>query len=385
MSKVTTQLFGDLFIIPKPAQASAKETLTCLTDVMQAYTANEQRLQLRATPRQEFDYSTPLTPAAATAAFNTLYGNRVSQWAVPVWTEAQFVGDVAANVTGIACDTLLHDLRAASLALLVDRCGVWQLLEIDTVVDTSITLSVPTVAARAAYLVPVRLGHATKVVNTTDGYATTVKITYAIDDPLILSPAMPAQYLSDDVYYAPFLVDSSIDVTLATGAQRTDYNLGAVEYRTPWTYMQVGRPYATMVTTAQEVRDFRNFFARCAGKFRQFWMPTFTLDMRKAQAGTVTNSLLISDDDYLSCAGVRRHITIQTMDGVYHPFVINSATDQGGGITKLNLNGSLNADASKILGVSYMGLHRLDTDICTLTWIGNGVAQSSLNILELQP
>jgi hypothetical protein len=149
--------------------------------------------------------------------------------------------------------------------------------------------------------------------------------------------------------------------------------------------MQVGKPYAVLPTNAQEVRDFKNFFARRAGKFRQFWMPSFTLDLRKSQTGTVTNSLIINDDDYLNYASVRKHIAIQTMDGIYHPFIINSADAQLGGKTKLNLNGSLNADASKILGVSYMGLHRLDTDAATLNWIGNGVVQSSLNILELQP
>ena len=57
MAKITTTLFGELAILPYQAEAPVKESLEFLTDVITAYDATEERLQLRSKPRQSFNYS----------------------------------------------------------------------------------------------------------------------------------------------------------------------------------------------------------------------------------------------------------------------------------------------------------------------------------------
>jgi len=385
MSKITTQLFGDLLLIPKAAQATAKETLAFMTDVMQAYTADEFRIQLRTVPRATLEYTTPLQPNESPEVFNTQYGSKAASWAVPMWAEAQYVGTVAPGATTLNCDTLIHDLRADSLALVVDNRGKWQVVEIHTITATSITLYTGATAGLGCFVIPVRRGHATKIVNTVDGYTSVAKMTYLLDDAQIFTPDVPAQFLGDDIILEPFLVDSSIDVTMSAGLQVADYDVGQVSYRAPWVNSQVGKPYAAMMTNAQEVRDFKNFFARCAGKYQRFWMPTFENNLRKHGSGAVTNIITVEDDGYLANVGNRKHIAIQTDDDVWHPFVINTAINAGGGTTQLNLASSLDYDMARITAISYLGLHRLDTDSAAISYIGNGVAQCTLNVLELAP
>lgn len=386
MAKITTALFGELAILPREAEAPVKETWDFLTDVMQSFDGSEQRLQLRTKPRVTFGYGVPLQAWHVAAAFNTEYGAIRKRWAVPVWTEAQYVGTVTDHATSIACDTTLHDLRTNSLALLYAGCDKWQIVEIGTITGTSINVTNDLSYMAGCYLMPVRLGFVTgNIDKPTSGNNGRSELTFQIDDNPFLTPAAPPQYLSQDIYYEPSLLSNGTAAkTLSKREDIVDYDLGPISRRSPWNFAQYATPYRSILTTPAEVRTYKNFLFRRAGKFRPFWMPTQEINMRVANVGTVISTLLIESDSYLDYAG-RTNIVVKTTAGVYLPRVVSSPVQVAGGRIQLNLSAPLNLPAEQIAAVSYLGLHRLDSDKVELSWGNNGVVEANVNILEISP
>lgn len=386
MAKITTQLFGELAILPYQAEAPLKESLEFLTDVIKAQDATEERLQMRSMPRQSFNYSIPLQAWRTAAAFNTEYGAIRKNWAVPIWTEAQYVGTIGAGLLELPCNTLLYDLRPQSLAMLYNVCGDFQVIEIDEVFSDHVTLLADTEYVAGAWLMPVRKGWIQgNVDKPTSGHNGKSSLIFVIDDSPTITPAVPAQYLGDDIYYnVPLLNSGSLSASLSQQQDITDMSLGPVARRTNWNRPQYGKPWRTLLTTPQEIRSYREFLYRRAGKFRRFWFPTFENNMRVTNTGTITTTLVIKSDSFIDYASLRTHIAIEA-NGVWYPRVISDPIQIDAEQVQFTLSSALNIAADSITRTSYLGLHRFDADRIELNWQGGGVVESNVQVLELSP
>lgn len=386
MAKITTQLFGELAILPYQAEAPVKESLEFLTDVIKAQDATEERLQMRSMPRQSFNYSIPLQAWRTAAAFNTEYGAIRKNWAVPIWTEAQYVGTIGAGLLELPCNTLLYDFRPQSLAMLYNVCGDFQIVEIDEVFSDRITLLYDTEYTSGAWLMPVRRGWIQgNVDKPTNGHNGKSSLTFVIDDNPIITPAVPAQYLGDDIYYdVPLLSGGSLSASLSQQQDITDMSLGPVARRTNWNRPQYGKPWRTLLKTPQEIRSYREFLYRRAGKFRSFWFPTFENNMRVTNTGNITTTLLIESDSFIDYASLRTHIAIEA-NGVWYPRAVSSPIQIDAEHIQLTLSSALNVHAETIGRISYLGLHRFDADRIELNWQGGGIVETNVQVLELSP
>lgn len=385
MAKITTALFGTLALLPYQAEAPVSESLEWLTDLFASQNANEDTYQLRTVPRQQFDYTIPLQANDIPRAFNTGYGALRQKHAVPIWTEAQYVGTVAAGATSLACDTDSYDLRANSLALLYRPDG-WQLLEISAVASGSITFTATAGAIIGAFLVPLRLGYiASNIAHSTSGYKSKFKVSFDIEDNLALTPSAPDQYLSKDIYFDPTLMNgNNIDRSIEQRNDIRDNTLGVRTRRSPWVNARYGSDYRSLTTNAAEMRAYKNFLYRRAGRARDFWMPTFEQNVRPVDVGTVVSTLTIerdSFDDYT----FRPHIAIEDSEGNWYSRAVSNPTPIIGDKLQLTLSAALNLDASLIRRISYLGLHRFDSDRVEISHIGNNVAECNVRVLELTP
>lgn len=386
MAKITTALFGQLALIPQVAELPIKEQLQFKTDQIVSWNGTEQNIQLREKPRQSFNFSIPLKASQDPSAFNTAYGAIRQKWAVPVWTEAQYVGNVTAGLTSISCDVTNYDLRAASLAMLFNGCGGYQVLEISTLGAASINLSGVTLAMRGAMLIPVRVGWVSADISReTKGHAAKIGINFDVIDTASYSPVAPEQYLSNDIYYEAGLLDGdSTDTNIEKRQDIIDFELGPVEQRSPWLRSKFGRSYRRVMVTPQERKAFRDFIYRRAGKANQFWMPTFTHDLRITNTGTVVSTLVLPKDSYIDYATGRTHVAIEA-GGVWYPRIISAPTSTGADTMQLTLSSALNVPANTIQRVSYLGLHRLDTDLIEFNYSSAKAVESSVRLLELSP
>lgn len=384
--KITTTLFGDLAFLPFQADAPMNENISFLTDVLTAQDSTEERIQKRIAPRHTLSYTMPLQAWQVMQAFNTEYQASRLKWAIPLWYEWQFVGTVNAAASSIACDTTVFDFRPSSLALLYTNADTWQIVEISTMTSSAVSVSNTLISQQNCFIMPIRLGWiADNVSSSFNGFISTESMDFEINDDEYLIPSAPAQYLGDDIYFkAPIGGHSFITRTIQSRVDKVDYGLGVIDRLSPWKNSRYATPYASLLKTPTEIRDYRSFLSRRAGRYRQFWMPSFMRNIRVVSTGNITTTLVIKNDAHKDWAR-RVNIAIQHMDGSWTTNMISSAVDAALGNITLTLATSLGYDASLIRNICYLGLYRLDNDSIDMNWIGNSVVQSSVNIVELSP
>lgn len=389
MAKINTVLFGELAIIPHPAETPIRESLEFFTDMLESNNGTEERLQLRSKARHKFSYDIPLQAWRTAEAFNTETGAIRKQWAVPIWTEAQYVGTIAEAAITIACDTTIYDLRAESLALLYTGCDNWQIVEIATLDAVSIVPYNELVAMRGAWLIPIRLGAIVgNVSKPTNGHSGKTSLTFEIEvsDIVALTPDVPTQYLSNDLYLEPPLLSgSSVDRSIEQRLDVTDFALGPVARRSPWLNSQFGTSYRSVIEGGAEMREYKKFLYRRAGKFKSFYMPTFENNLRVANVGTIVSTLVAKSDSFIDYASLRTNIAIKLVTGEWLIRGISNPIQIDEERIQLTLSSALNIAVEKIAFISYLGLNRFDTDRIEITWLGNNVAESNVRILEIKP
>lgn len=368
-------------------EAPVRETLSWRTDVQESYDGSEDRLQVRQSPRQEFEYRYPTQPERKTSAFNAIYGARAERWLVPIWTQAQLIGTVTAGQQALAVNTAYSEFRGASLALLWKDPDNWQLLGIDSLDSASLTLVGTTEALDSAWIMPVRFARImSNVRKKTDAHQAEYLIRYEALDNATLAVPDPAQFLGDDLYTdETLLIGKSVSDNLIRRVEVLDQALGTVAFRSPWEYTRVSRPYRKLAGDASEAWAIRQWLHRRAGRYKSFWQPSFEADLRLKSTGTITSFLIVEDDEYRRHATDRTHIAVETIDGTWYARTITLVNDSGNGEIKLTLDASLDVEASNVLRVCYLSLKRLDTDRVRITWQGGGIAQMDARTVELSP
>ena len=152
MAKLTFPGFTDCAFIPY-APRSVKESLEFDTEVMITHNGSEDRTATRAIGRQTYQYEIPTTLLTRQSPFNLAEQNIRGRWAVPIWSEAQFKASVSG--TTISCDTLISDFKADSLVMFFKSNDQWELRQIASVADGSITLTSGLGAMSGVYMIPV--------------------------------------------------------------------------------------------------------------------------------------------------------------------------------------------------------------------------------------
>lgn len=376
-------------LLPFWARPPVSETLEWLTDVIVSDDGTEDRAQMRVNPRQSVTYSLYVPHQHQPAAKNMIYGGRARRWFVPFWPHVQSAGAISAGETLITLPTEFVDLRPASgLVLIYQSPSQYQIVGLSAVVSaTQIMISGLTEAFSDAWVVPMLPGRLSQ--NPTrrgNGRNGDLQVAFDMDRNRQLEPAAPAQFLGYDLYTERTLLDGggtfSEDV-LASIAQ-LDEELGRVEYSGLWTNNRPRRSMRLMGDGLEEAWAIREFLHRRAGRLRPFWQPTFEADLVSTAAGAVTTTLTVRSDGYLTHAASRTHIALETASG-WLVRTITAAEEISDTETELTLNASLAINASEILCISWLGLHRLDADRVEISWLGGQVCSVSVPIIEVQP
>lgn len=388
MPKVVISGYGTYAFLPFQPEAPVVETLEYSTDNLVSRDGTEQAIRLRVMARREFDFNYPINAIDDQHTFNMVYGAIRKKWLVPMWTEGQVVS-CASAVTVVNADTITHDLRAASLALLWESAYRWEIVRISTITTTQITLVAATTtgAYTNAFLLPLRQGWIKgQISRPTFGQSMIFNITFELDDLIIITPSAPAQYLSNDIYTVPFL--RTDDGAVTTGFRRqeeaVDFNLGIIVHRDPWVLTKYESMYRAITINSVEQKAFTDWFHRRIGKYKRFWMPSFENNYRMKSTGTIVSTVQFyrdSVDDYTP----RLNVAFEGSDGTWYPRVLSSPTYPDAVTVQFTLSAPLNLPASNVYRTSYLGLYRLNTDQVEMSWIGNGVMDASMPILELQP
>lgn len=395
MAKVTISGYGDLAFLPLEAGSPFRETVGWMTDLFRAVDGSEDSIALRQAPRQGFGMTYVAQPTGSERdAFNTLYGALTLPWAIPVWSEAAYVGTVNSGATGVSVDTTVRDFRAGTLALLWGGSrGDWEIVKLTTVLAGSVTFPATASTVRNAYILPVRVGRVkSQPTRQVGGFGQLVKLEYEVDDNIAFVPAAPTQFLGEDIYFDESLLGSgeSIGEKIFTDDELTDFEVGRVENYTFWANSRTNRQHRVFCNDAIEAWNFKLWLHRRMGKYRRFWQPSFTSDLRLFPASYPTPILLgnvvgLYNNYYTDWASGRTHIAFQSIST--KAWVVRTVEGHSGPGVNVNvtLDDSVGLVSDDIARICFLGLKRLDTDRVEIDWIGNGKCESSMQIVEVSP
>lgn len=378
--RVNTNLYGDLILLTTPVLVGANESIGFKTDIFEASDGTEQRTPLKDKARQTLSFSSLSVRQAVAQQFNVQWGGIRQLWAVPLYQERQFVGDVSSDF--IACNTNIYDFRNNSLALLKNDAGM-QLVEIIEVQATGLQLS-EVISFDNAKLYPVRVcfinGDITRNIS---GVHASMSVDFIVIDEPVIEPDTPDQFLGNDLYFFNLTYSGdSMQTTISQQQNILDNEIGDIHQSSDWNFACYSKPYRAVLKGHQQVRDYKNFLFRRQGRYRPFWLPTYESNLRSKSIGTVTTTLLVEVDQYKQLADQRKHIAIKC-NGIWTAHTITASALTSASTVQLTITPALNKVASSIQRISYLGLHRLDADNITLNYQGAGIAEVSVPILEL--
>lgn len=378
---------GLIGLLPIPAQAPYRESLSWFTDVFPAYNGGEERTQLRMKPRLRSTTDFTAQPDVSKDVYNTVYGGIARRWGVPLWSQARRVGAVYSGQLVLPVDTRYADFRVGTPVLLMGACRRWFVDFIDDIDENSITLLNGVSSLDNAFAIPLRIGRmVSNGQKSTNGYSSDWRITYEVDDNMDLEVSAPSQYYGDDIYLTPTLLEGDfLNESIQTRTEKFDFEVGIVKAFPVWDNNRTTRPYKVITETDEEAWSLRQWLYRRAGRYRPFWLPTFENDIRLHQTGSIASTVSVLADSRVPYTQGRLNLAFGLRNGSWLPRRVVSESSSGANVRSLTLDSALNVDASEVLCISYLGLRRLDSDQVDLSWIGNNCCEVNIPMLELTP
>lgn len=379
-----------IVLMPFYPEAPIRENLAWLTGSIESDDGTEQRYRLRKKPRQKMSASYPLQPEHAPFAQNILYGWLDRRWGVPIWFEAQRISVVNNGDDIISIDTTACDYRVGGLALMWVSPVELTTAEILAITPTTIQFTRPvSVTLSNPWVMPIRFG---LIVNasaskTTSGYGATYAVDFLFDDNVALDTVTPEQFLDDDIYFDDILMSSAkTQLTISKKVSTVDYQTGkGPDTVSTWLNPKLPKQWRFVLKGLADIWNFRRWLHRRAGMANSFWLPSQENDLRLAQTGTITNSVIVYDDGYSLYSSIRTHIAIKTLAGVWYARTVTGISDFATNQVSLALSSVVNIPASEVSKICFLGKYRLATDAVAIEWNSGRVIECNVGIMEITP
>ncbi len=372
---------------PFMPQHGVDEVLEWKTDVLRARDG-EQRISLRAAPRQHLSYTYSMNEATSSKARALAYGWGGGQFGIPVWTESEYVGYIGSSATTLPVDTTLADYAAG------DRVLVWQTEDyyadgvIDSLTSSQITLTTPIgTTFNNAWVCPLRLGKMADgfVVERGANPYSAGSVEFRVDDnlPYAASPSFPVfqglEVLTDVMYYL-----GGADERVIREVEVMDNLTGKVS--TPVRYSKTDQTFYVgfSLQTRAEKKRIRAWLHSVKGRLTPFWLASQAKDLTlTADAGAAATSIQVSTIGYAANYGVTA-IRIHRTSGVVTYHRVNSGTTAGSTDT-LTLSASIGVAASvaDTESISFMRCVRLDSDRVEISHQENHFASIKIPCIEV--
>ncbi|WP_325086449.1 hypothetical protein [Acinetobacter johnsonii] len=400
--KIQTQ-YGEVHVLTNCPLLDSTERLEFKTEVHEAYDSSEDRYIQRDAPRQVLSFNYVNMQKAMGDIFHMLYANLRKQWGIPLPQFRQLIPDLDES-DYIPLSTAAHiaDLRVG-FALIESAAG-FQVVEITAVgryIITQEEIRDPETdeilqALETEYQDGFRLAENMTVSNAsimplriciidgdasinTGGFWSNSSVVFRViaEDSPEFEADVPEQFLGDDIYFKPLLLDgSALEMTLMQHQNIVDADVGGFQQFTHWKKPRYLKPFKSVLKGWGQYSEYRRFLFRRMGRYQAFWMPLYEKHLNILNTGNITTSLS-TNTKYLLEAD-RKHIAVKRKDGTWTAHEITAKT--GGSLT---VSPAINAHRNDIQTICYLGLHRLDADQIEFQFLGAQITQVTVPIVEL--
>jgi hypothetical protein len=350
-------------IWPYIPQVGMLETVEWMTDVIEAYEGEEQRIRLRNAPRH--GYQTKYNVLSSRAKNLIMWHG---EFDLPLWQYAAPV-NVTAGATSIAVDTRYADYQGTAV--------LWQdefnneLVTVSGKTDSSLTVS-EVQDNCSGYVMPsrkARLLQDVSVVDRTGKFNQPTLVWRALEN-YTLTPFEPGQYNGHDVVTWPTLLSGdSVEREFVRPLEWIDYGTGLVEVDSRLDFSRFGTKAVRGIwQSPQEIWEFRRWLHALGGQVNPFWLPTFADDLTITQDyGASDTVITVARVDYTTIKDQIKHLAFFLPDGsTLYRQVVDSAIS--GAEEVIQLNAALGVAGGPATRISYMPLVRLAGDRVELNW-----------------
>lgn len=402
--------------IPPNWDKPVLERLEWKTDIIRARRGTEQRRKLRAVPRQFIEYEFLTHGLAFQQIQNKLFAKQGSLWRLPIWFNAQRLTEtVAANATFVPAVTEGYEFQDGGLAAIWSDSSYYQIVEIEEVTSTGLTLSSTTPVQYAApagtYLMPVQIGYLQDKIrfNRFAPGVASGTVQFQINRPVFPNIATPFTALGKHLLLVepnritPTTADWERDRTVVdfeTGAIKLYDLYGASRAITAADYLNIDR---------QQIAVTRGMLGNLSGAWKSFYCSSFSDDITLAANIVSGETLKIYNAgvveflyEHLNTLGVHHpklNLLIETWgqswwveiseaayltlpEGVAESLTVSFARPVSAtgdvGTDQLALP---NIEKSAIKRISFMQSCRLNSDIVEFSWVMPSVANISLSFV----
>jgi hypothetical protein len=388
-----------LFSVAPDWNEGMAETIEYLTDVMKAYSDNEQRRALRQFPRRAMRFRALALNAINSAGMESLvWGWQNQPFGVPWWPDASpMTADTPAGSFVIPCNTADRQFAAGGICCIWQSEYVFESLSVASVAPGAITVSSPTVlnwkGSSATLVMPVFLARipASVEVRRFSSAIDQIDVQF-IGEAQQTAPAptiSPTQYKSIDVLELSPNWEAPLGRTYKRSMITIDPKIGPVTVVDKGGSAIVGQEFPWYLDGHAQVTAFRAFILRRFGQLNSFWIPTWDQDLVLAtDVGASDTGIVIQSEFYSRFFfpnPARRFIAFIPANGsgnVYRK--ITASADNGDGTERLVLDtptGKLFHAATTM--VSFLTLARLGSDRTQIDWMNADLAQANLSLEEL--
>lgn len=360
--------------VPPNWNRGVTENLSFLSEVLWASaTAVSQHRGLRIGPRRSFAFEV-LANAQARRVADMLLAGWSGAWELPIWPDVQtLAAPLAVGASVVPCSTVGYDFVAGGRALLYSSVNRWELVEIESITATQITLDAPTTVAfaRGDRLYPVRRafvqdGAEERLLSDDVGQRS---LRFDIDEPCDWEALDSlTDYLTHPVL--DVRPDESEDPTARASrmVQTVDYGSGLpVRHDLPGVALRAQQSHWKLFGRAEHTW-FRSLLYTLGGKQTPIWIPSWASDLKPAAAiAGGSASLSVEWAGYAQFGqgrANRKDVRIELVDGTTHYRRIVGAVEAGDNET-LTLSASLDGVSiapERIRQISFMALSTLASD-----------------------
>ncbi|MGH9716399.1 MAG: hypothetical protein ACRD4R_06700 [Candidatus Acidiferrales bacterium] len=388
-----------LFSVAPDWKAGVGESIEYLTDVLKAYSDNEQRRALRQLPRRALR----ITPLALTARNSAgmeslVWGWQNQPYGLPWWQDATpLTADVAEGATVIPCNTADRQFAAGGLLCIWQDEFTFEALSVESVAADSVTVSSPTqfswTANAATLVMPVFLARLPKS-------AQVARHTSFIDEmelqfigeaqqPAPAPSATLTQYKGYDVLEIAPNWAAGLDRQYNRSLVTIDPKIGPIEVIDKGGSAIVSQRFPWWLDGHSNVTAFRAFILARFGRMNPFWVPTWDQDLVLAQDVGATDTAIKIESEFYSRfffpSTARRDLAFISSAGAANIYRrVTAAVDNGDGTETLTLDSAPGAavPAASTM-VSFLTLARLAADKAEITWSTADHAEAELEFQEV--
>ena len=402
--KIQTSQFGEVHVLTNCPLLSSTERLEWMTEVHESFGGSEDRYPLRDTPRQILSFNYVQMRKEMGDLFHMLAANLRKQWGIPLRQvkrsipntvdDDYIILNTASTIADLRVGFAFIESKEGSQVVEITEIGRYIIVqeeirdpETDEVIQPLITeyqdgfRLAANITVTNAVIYPLRIciidGDASINAGGFWSNASMVFRVLAEDLPEHIGD-LPAQYKGNDIYFRPLLLDGdSIEITMSQHQNIVDNSVGGFQSFTHHARVKQSKPFKSLIRSWDEFQEFRRFLFRRGGRYRPFWLPLYERHLNILNTGNITTSLS-TNTKYLLEAN-RNYIAVKRKDGIWTAHQITAKT--GGSLT---VSPAINAQRNSIENICYMGLYRFDADQIEFQFLGAGISQVTIPILELE-